>query len=404
MYKIFFGTIFAIILLFSSVQVFGELDEQIDISKYLKHENFKSGFGEVRQTDAFIFEISKNGDTHVKHIIKSDKWMTDEPKLIKILPGKHSNLEITDEDGDYLRPMGFVGETFEESEYIIAGQKPFRAYDLVAEYDLEGFLELNEDGLWQKQFEFNQDVMIYVDDEIELVFANGRPIDLSIAKGINCFGCNVLIEFFEDEKPITKKIFKNETKFEEISNTGEEFILEFLTDGNVNDLNYIKELDYFSFDVNKKNQLFLVKIPLDLLLSPYHVYLTEFDQDILVEADQIRKSEYGQTDTHANLSFRAPTEGVIHVVGSTEMEHEKFLIKLDEREDKSIENKIQEKSDALPPVNQNKEELESKSVTSLYENWDNSNTENNDDSTIILIVAGIIIAIIIGIIIKLKKN
>ena len=393
--KIFVASFTIIILFSSNVQVFGE---SIEISKYLEHENFISGFGEIRQTDELIFEIGKSANVHVKHVIKSDRWDVSEPKLIKMLPGKHSNLQVWDEDEDYLRPMGFVGETFEESEYVIVGQKPFRAYDAVVEYDLENFLELSEDGLWKKVFQFDQDVKIFVDDEINLVFANGRPVDVSEAKGINCIGCDLVIEFFDEEKPIMKKIIRNETKLEEISNSGEEFILEFISDGTIGDVNYIHELNYFSFDANKENQLFLVKIPLDFLLSPYHVFLTEIDQEILVDSDQIRKSEHGQTDTHANLSFKSNKEGVIHVLGATEMEHEKFLAKIQEKLDKSIKN------EKLDDQNQNKEELEVESTDSLYESWESNNTNNNEDNTIIFIIIGVIAVIIIAIIIKLKKN
>ena len=396
--KIFVASFTIIILFSSNVQVFGESNEPIEISKYLEHENFISGFGEIRQTDELIFEIGKSANVHVKHVIKSDSWDVSEPKLIKMLPGKHSNLQVWDEDEDYLRPMGFVGETFEESEYVIVGQKPFRAYDAVVEYDLENFLELSEDGLWKKVFQFDQDVKIFVDDEINLVFANGRPVDVSEAKGINCIGCDLVIEFFDEEKPIMKKIIRNETKLEEISNSGEEFILEFISDGTIGDVNYIHELNYFSFDANKENQLFLVKIPLDFLLSPYHVFLTETDQEILVDSDQIRKSEHGQTDTHANLSFKSNKEGVIHVLGATEMEHEKFLAKIQEKLDKSIKN------EKLDDQNQNKEELEVESTDSLYENWESNNTDDNEDNTIIFIIIGVIAVIIIAIIIKLKKN
>jgi len=396
--KIFVASFTIIILFSSNVQVFGESNEPIEISKYLEHENFISGFGEIRQTDELIFEIGKSANVHVKHVIKSDRWDVSEPKLIKMLPGKHSNLQVWDEDEDYLRPMGFVGETFEESEYVIVGQKPFRAYDAVVEYDLENFLELSEDGLWKKVFQFDQDVKIFVDDEINLVFANGRPVDVSEAKGINCIGCDLVIEFFDEEKPIMKKIIRNETKLEEISNSGEEFILEFISDGTIGDVNYIHELNYFSFDANKENQLFLVKIPLDFLLSPYHVFLTEIDQEILVDSDQIRKSEHGQTDTHANLSFKSNKEGVIHVLGATEMEHEKFLAKIQEKLDKSIKN------EKLDDQNQNKEELEVESTDSLYESWESNNTNNNEDNTIIFIIIGVIAVIIIAIIIKLKKN
>jgi len=402
LYKSIFCGIFTILLLFSiNSQVYGESNERIDISKYLDKDGnaFVSDFAEVRQTDKIVFEIGKDTTVHVKHIIVGDTWQPDEPKVIKMLPGKHSNLEVTDEDGDYLRPIGFVGETFEESEYIIAGQKAHGGYDLVAEYDLENFLELN-DGLWTKKFDFPHDVMIYVDDEVEIIFANSRPVDISDAGGVNCMGCNILIEFFDNPEPITKTVIRTDTRFEEISNTGEEYSVEFLSDGVIGELNFIDELNYLSFDVNQENQLFLIKIPLDLLLSPYHVFLSEIDQDILVDSDQIRKSEFEQNATHANLSFRANTEGVIHIVGSTEMEHEKLLDKLEKRIPEPAKETIDD-------VKQSDGKLDDTTMEQLYDDWGNTspNANNNEDNTIIfVIIAGVVIAVIIGIVIKLKKN
>ncbi len=402
MYKSIFCGIFTILLVFSiNSQVYGESNERIDISKYLDNngETFASDFAEVRQTDKIVFEIGKDTTVHVKHIIIGDTWQPHEPKVIKMLPGKHSNLQVVDEDGDYLRPMGFVGETFEEAEYIIAGQKAHVGYDLVAEYDLENFLELN-DGLWTKKFDFPHDVMIYVDDEVEIIFANSRPVDVSDAEGVNCMGCNILIEFFDNSEPITKTVIRTDTKFEEISNTGEEYSVEFLSDGAVGELKFIDELNYLSFDVNQENQLFLIKIPLDLLLSPYHVFLSEIDQDILVDSDQIRKSEFEQNATHANLSFRANTEGVIHIVGSTEMEHEKLLDKLEKRIPEPAKETIDD-------VKQSDEKLDDTTMEQLYDDWGNTspNANNNEDNTMIfVIIVGVVIAVIIGIVIKLKKN
>ena len=400
LYKSIFCGIFTILLVFSiNSQVYGESNEQIDISKFYEWDSFNSGFAEVRQTDKIIFEIGKDTTVHVKHIIMGDTWQPDEPKLIKMLPGKHSNLQVTDEDGDFLRPIGFVGETFEEAEYIIAGQKSHTGYDLVAEYDLENFLELN-DGLWTKNFDFPHDVMIYVDDEVEIIFANSRPVDISGAGGVNCMGCNILIEFFDNTESITKTVIRTDTKFEEISNTGEEYSVEFLSDGAIGELKFIDELNYLSFDVNQENQLFLIKIPLDLLLSPYHVFLSEIDQDILVDSDQIRKSEFEQNATHANLSFRANMEGVIHIVGSTEMEHEKLLDKLQKR----IPEPAKETIDG---VKQSDEKLDDTTKEQLFEDWGDtsSNVNNNEDNTMIfVIIGGAVIAVIIGIVIKLKKN
>ena len=402
MYKSIFCGIFTILLVFSiNSQVYGESNERIDISKYLDNngETFASDFAEVRQTDKIVFEIGKDTTVHVKHIIIGDTWHSHEPKVIKMLPGKHSNLQVVDEDGDYLRPMGFVGETFEESEYIIAGQKAHAGYDLVAEYDLENFLELN-DGLWTKNFDFPHDVMIHVDDEVEIIFANSRPVDISDAGGVNCMGCNILIEFFDNPEPITKTVIRTDTRFEEISNTGEEYSVEFLSDGVIGELNFIDELNYLSFDVNQENQLFLIKIPLDLLLSPYHVFLSEIDQDILVDSDQIRKSEFEQNATHANLSFRANTEGVIHIVGSTEMEHEKLLDKLEKRIPEPAKETIEN-------VKQSDEKLDDTTKEQLFEDWGDtsSNVNNNEDNTMVfVIIGGVVIAVIIGIVIKLKKN
>ena len=402
LYKSIFCGIFTILLVFSiNSQVYGESNERIDISKYLDKDGnaFESDFAEVRQTDKIVFEIGKDTTVHVKHIIIGDTWHSHEPKVIKMLPGKHSNLQVVDEDGDYLRPMGFVGETFEEAEYIIAGQKAHAGYDLVAEYDLENFLELN-DGLWTKHFVFPHDVMIHVDDEVEIIFANSRPVDISDAGGVNCMGCNILIEFFDNPEPITKTVIRTDTRFEEISNTGEEYSIEFLSDGVIGELNFIDELNYLSFDVNQENQLFLIKIPLDLLLSPYHVFLSEIDQDILVDSDQIRKSEFEQNATHANLSFRANTEGVIHIVGSTEMEHEKLLDKLEKRIPEPAKETIED-------VKQSDEKLDDTTMEQLYDDWGNTspNANNNEDNTMIfVIIGGVVIAVIIGIVIKLKKN
>ncbi len=391
---------FSVLILFSwNNQVYGE-DGKIDISEYLQYEDFTSGVGEIRETDKLIFEIGKDSTVRVKHVIIGDIWSPSEPKLIKMLPGKHSNLQVTDEDGDYLRPMGFVGETFEESEYIIAGQKPYRAYDLVAEYDLENFLELNQYGMWEKHFVFPHDVEIFIDDEIDLVFVNSRPIDISEAGGINCRGCDMKLEFFDQPKSVERVIIKSENKFEELSNTGKEFVVDVLSDDDIDEIKFIDELNYFSFEVNRENQLYVLTIPLDLILSPYHVFLTEPGQEILMDSDQIRKTEFNQTETHAKLSFVANSEGLIHVVGSNEMEHQMLLEQLEKK--KPQEKVTPEKTE---PEQSKEDNLDEVQTQQLYENWGQSNTSENDGNLIlILIIIAVAIGIGIAVAIKKKKN
>ena len=400
--KIFTG-IFAALLLFSvNSQAYGEPGELIDITKYVDKDgySFKNDFGEVIEADKIILEVGKDSTVRVTHVVVGGVWSPAEPKLIKMFPGGHSNPQLTDEDGDYLRPLGWTAETFEEAEYMIAGQKAMKAYDLHASYDLENYLELSDDGLWTKHLKFPYDVMVYFDDEIELIFANSRPVDVSEAKGINCIGCELRLEFFDKPEPVTKTVIVSENKFEELSNAGEEFVIEILTDGKVGDMNFIDELNYLGFETSKKDQLFALKIPLDLLFSPYHVYVTEFDQEILLEKDKVRKTEYGQTDTHANLSFRPMIEGVVHIVGSTQMEHEEFLTQLEKRMSQSVV-----KTDSNT-INENQELEQEADFEQLYDSWGDSNpsVNNSMDNTLIFVIIGVISAIIIGVIIKLKKN
>jgi len=394
-----FVVIFSLVILFTvNSQTYGQTNEQIDISGYFDKDGlpWKAQYAEEIQTDKIILEIGKDHKVRVTHVVEGGAWNPTTPKLIKMLPGDHSNPQLTDEDGDYLRPIGWVGETFEDSEFMIAGQKSFKSYDLHASYDLENFMELGDDGLWSKDIKFPHDVEIFIDEEIDLAFAFSRPVDLSNAGGINCIGCDTKIEFFDEPNPIKKTVVRNDNKFEEISNAGKEFTLEFLTNGEIEDVNFINELNYLSFD-SKENQLFLLKIPLDLLLSPYHVYVTEIDQDILLESDKIRSTAFKQTDTHASLAFRPTSDGIVHVVGSDEMEHEKLLERIE---------KLTPTAPTETNSNIKSEDQETVGVEQIYENWGNTNsdTESNMDNTVILVIIGIIAIVVIAVVVKIKRN
>ena len=114
-----------------------------------------------------IFEVGKHADIQVKHVIETGAWDINRPRVIEVFPGAHSDLTVVDEDGDRLN-FTYEEETFEKSKYIILNQK-LGNYDLIAEYDLNNFMEL-KDRLWGKNFLFSSDVMIMVDENIELIF------------------------------------------------------------------------------------------------------------------------------------------------------------------------------------------------------------------------------------------
>ena len=180
--------IFSIALISISPQVFAEED----LDALLAEKN-----AVLIEQQEIIFEVGKYSDVQIKHVIETGAWSDNRPRVIEIMPGAHSNLSVVDEDGDRLG-FSYDAETFEESKYIILNQK-LANYDLIVEYTLDNFMEL-KDGLWTKELKFRGDIIVMIEDGIELIFANSRPIDVSEAKGINCIGCNMVLEYFDTEK------------------------------------------------------------------------------------------------------------------------------------------------------------------------------------------------------------
>ena len=363
--------------------------------------------GLLVEQQQIIFEVGKHSDVHVKHVIETGAWNADRPRLIEILPGMHSNLKVTDEEGDRLN-FSYDKETFEESKYIILNQK-LGNYDLIAEYDLDGFMKLDE-GLWKKKILFPFDVMIMVEEDVELIFANSRPIDVSDAKGINCIGCGLTLEYFHDEKISIKEISSSQGKFE----------IEFLSNDEIFDLEFIEGgTQLLNFNVNDIDQLHVIKIPLENFLNPYEVYFTEKDDTSLDQLDKIRKTEYSQNETHVKLSFRTFNEGTVSIVGATQDEHQKRLEQIENMKAREVESEIidEKKGIALPiPGTKAASELAEKfketnekeetDKLSFADQLQEGQTQNSDNSmTIVGIIVGlIIVGIISGIIFKLKKN
>ena len=257
---------------------------------------------------------------------------------------------------------------------------------------------------------FSGDVTVMIEDDIELIFANSRPIDVSDAKGINCIGCEMKLEYFDNEKFSSKEIFFSNDKF----------TIDFLSNGKISEMEFIGGgTQLLNFDVTDKDQLFVMKIPLEYLLNPYDIYFTEKDDIDLDQIDKIRKTEFSQDETHVNVSFRTFGEGTVSIVGATPEEHQKKLEQIENikaREVKSEPIEEREKGIALPiPGTKAASELAAKSgqmseeemnKLSFADELEKGPVQNSEDNTIIVaIVVGIVIAGIIGgVIFKLKKN
>ena len=135
--------------------------------------------------------------------------------------------------------------------------------------------------------------------------------------------------------------------------------------------------------------------------------------------DKIRKTEFSQDETHVNVSFRTFGEGTVSIVGATPEEHQKKLDQIENIKAREVKSEAVEKEKglALPiPGTKAASELAAKSgqmneeeevnKLSFADELEKGPVQNSEDNTIIVaIVGGIIIAGIIGgVIFKLKKN
>ena len=138
------------------------------------------------------------------------------------------------------------------------------------------------------------------------------------------------------------------------------------------------------------------------------------------QIDKIRKTESSQDETHVNVTFRTFGEGTISIVGATPEEHQKKLEQIESiktREVKTEAIEEREKGLALPiPGTKAASELAAKSgqmneeelanELSFADELEKGPIQNSEDNTMILIIiVGVIVAGIIGgVIFKLKKN
>ena len=362
----------------------GEERQSISSIQQFSVDEKKERLGEIIEIDIkeqkIRLEITSDSDVMVTHIIETGFWSENEPRMIKILPGLHSELRVTDEDGDYY-PFTWEDKTFEDSEYVILQMK-LRNYDLHVKYELKNFLEV-QNSLWMKNISLPTDVEILFDDRIDVVYTNSRPIDVSSSDGLNCIGCNMKLEFFNEEK-----FFVEEVITEEVENE-----VKFWSNGQINNFEFNNEIREIYFKTEIEDQLITLEIPLDLILFPFEVYLTQEEDDILDQIDKIRKTEFGFNEDSVKLSIRPTSVGEISIIGATQDEHnavfEKVLL-----EQKPIENPMEE-------IEESGEKVSSQEV---FESWGESTENKSPDYTIILAIIGIIAAIIIGAIIKIKKN
>ena len=264
--------IFSILLIISLVAVIPSAYAQIT-------------FGEKATQKLVEIRIDSKGNVNVIHVIKSASI----PKQVDLIPGTVRDIFVMDEDG-------------EEKQFSVIGDNnavlimPSRE-DSILQYKLEDVIS-EIDNIWTWDFFYLESTSFILPEEVDLLFANERPVFLNEQKGIMCHGCQMLLEF-----SINESINYQSVKWED-----KEFVVEMASNSNVEEFIFEQSSKSITFNVSEQNRFVITVIPLELLWGPYSVFVDE---------KKILFQEYFNNGTHVWVTFFPETSGEVTIIGTT---------------------------------------------------------------------------------------
>ena len=175
-------------------------------------------------------------------------------------------------------------------------------------YDLKDAL-YEKDNVWKWDFLYHQSTSFILPEEVDLLFVNERPVYLNDMKGINCHGCQMVLEYSTDELQINQNV-----KWED-----EEFLVEITSNSNIENFIFDQPSKSVTFDVSEENRFVSIVIPLELLWGPYSVFSD--DEKILFQ-------EYYNNGTHVWISMVPEITGEITIIGTTVVPEFSMMIPL----------------------------------------------------------------------------
>ena len=238
---------------------------------------------EVKQKSVQV-TINSTGEVHVIHIIDR----SNSPGQIDLIDGTVSNLTVKDQEGNELQYAEIGGNDalliFPSNERIIV------------EYDLADELIL-KDNVWTWDFLYLESTSFIFPDQVDLIFVNDRPAYLGEKNGINCHGCQMILEYSLDEPKLIREI-----------NTGDkEFLIEIRTWAEINQTSFEPTTKGINFEVIGENNFVTTIIPIDFLSEPYQVFL---------DGEKIIFHENINNETHVWLNMRPQSSGEVSITGT----------------------------------------------------------------------------------------
>ena len=271
MKKIIFSAVFLIFLISFTPISFGQIS-----------------IGEKAVQKSVEVYISNEGEVHVIHEIRQSS----SPKQIDFIMGEISNLKVIDENGEKIVYTN-ISDGKKEIGILVNNSNE----DYFIEYDLDGVLTRNG-SFWEWNIKYLETISIIFPEKTFWVFVNQNPIFLNDKKGIACHGCQMFLEMsFNLDKQIV-----------DVNWEDRKFVVEFLTDTEIEQFVFDQPMKTISFDVNESEKHVLTLIPLELLWGPYAVFLDD---------EKIQYNDNYNNGTHVWIHVKPETPGTVSIIGTT---------------------------------------------------------------------------------------
>jgi len=264
--------VFGFLVILSIISIIPIADAQISI-------------GEKAVQKSVEIIINSVGEVQVKHVVVSSNV----PKQVELIDGTVLNLLVTDEQGKE-KQVAVIGDN--SGVLILPSNR-----NSIIEYNLDHVLS-QKDSLWIWDFFYSETTTFTVPEEVDLLFANERPIFLGEKNGFVCHGCQMLLEYSINEPKNIKQVNWEDKKF----------LVEVRTLAEIESFDFNQSEKKISFKVNDSNKFVTTIIPLELLWEPYFVFLDE---------EKINEHKFNNNGTHVWLNVRPETSGEITIIGTT---------------------------------------------------------------------------------------
>jgi len=238
--------------------------------------------------------INSSNEVHVKHVIAPSTM----PQQLTLIDGVRTNLQVFDEVGNE-KQFGDVGN--ENNILILPSQK-----NTIVEYDLSNVIFL-KNNMMTWDFRYLETTSFIIPKEVDVIFANNRPVRLDKIHGITCHGCQMVLEYSMN----MPKIFEN------IKLDNKEFVIEVRTFAEINQFNFDQLTKSIKFEVKGEKQFITTIIPQELLSGPYNVFF---------EDNKTAFSQYVNNGTHVWLNMRPDNSGNITITSTADIGNEKPVV------------------------------------------------------------------------------